>query len=175
MRRLVTKSTLVLYLLQAIVPLGYMPAAIASGEGFLMLCPSAGAIKPAKSEQSTTGLNLFVSTIDSVHDEHNHHRVSNDDVEHDHADHSHHQSDNNQSLEAHHSAHEQHNAFYQSNNCDYAAASLGHDFFQTSPLEHRDLRWAPINNITKEIEIITVQHTRKQWTRGPPGNSHKLK
>jgi hypothetical protein len=143
MRLFVSKITLVFYLLQALVPIGYMPNVLADDNGFLMLCPSKGGSVTWAAQVAEP---VMAQNMEMSGHHHGHHQIS-----------------------AMSDAKESHNNHQmQSNDCDYATASAGQDFNQTGVLYRQSYSGLPVLNMTLEAEAEIALRLRKQQSRAPP-------
>ena len=174
-KRSVTIVTLLTLLLQVFVPVGYMPASLASDGALVQLCPTG--LSDELMQLLHTGHELHslaLETGDLAHNGHGHH--GHYDGHHGH--HAHHASSHEKGsqkslgsgLEVGHSSDKvQHtSAMDWEAPCPYGAASSGTDLFVALPTIQIKLSQQRCWLINAEAQVELAQRFRQQAQRAPP-------
>ena len=151
MRKFISRLAVILFVPMALVPPGYMPVSPASGNGYLMLCPSSG--------NQFSSSNQHIQRQDSLShnssDQHSHHAERT---------HSHSDSDNatvDETYDTHRSI---------SNICSYATITSDHGLVKLSPLKLIAQATRSLSYVSGKSLLFIPPRLEKQHTRAPPSS-----
>jgi len=187
MDKFISRIIVMVYLTMAVVPIGYMPAALADGNGFLALCPTGNTQNLQFSKRSSlyeTMVNQGAEQQASISDVglgHSSDEGSHNSLGHTSGHSSHHTEQSSSKLQ-HHGVHKTHASALtnpasasiheghseDNNKCNYATVSAGQDILEFPSL----IPFTPANTLlsaaTQRALVVIAVRLRKQQSRAPP-------
>lgn len=191
MDKFISRIVVMVYLTMAVVPIGYMPAALADGNGFLALCPTGNTQNLHFSKRSSLyetmvkqGAPHQASTLDAGLDHSSHdssHDSSHNSLGYTSGHSSHYAEQSNSTLQ-HHGVHKTHSSTLtnhtsanihdshaeDNNKCNYATVSSAQDFLKFPSLIPLTLDNTRLSATTQRALVIIAVRLRKQQSRAPP-------